>query len=169
MFIRLIDAISEFAGKLSAWVMFVVGFCITFEVVMRYVFTAPTIWVDEISRIMQVWIVYLAAAYALKHRQMVVIDLVLRNPDTVWRRLAESFAILVIFLFAGVAIWYGFQIWLKDTLAGHTTDSFLAPPKWFTHAPVWVGSVLLMLQGMVQLVRVWTEDIPVDDVLDGKH
>lgn len=169
MFMRLIDTISEFTGKLSAWVMFAIGFFITYEVVMRYVFTSPTIWVDEISRILQIWIVYLAAAYALKHRQMVVIDLVLRNPDSVWRRLAESFAILVIFVFAGVTIWYGFQIWLKDAIAGHTTDTFLGPPKWFTHAPVWVGCVLLVLQGMVQLVRIWTEAIPEDDVLDGKH
>jgi len=166
---RLIDNISELTGKMSAWCLFLIGFFITFEVVMRYVFNSPTVWVDEISRVLQVWVVYLAAAYVLKHREMVTIEVILTNPNTVWRRLAESFAIIILFLFAGVACYYGFEIWLKSTLAGHTTDTYLAPPKMITHAPVWVGSALLMLQGAVQLHRVWFEDLPEDDVIAGPH
>ena len=169
MFVRWIDALSEFTGKLCAWSLVAVGFFITFEIVMRYVFNAPTIWVDEVSRILQIWVVYLGAAFVLKHREMVTIELILRNPNTIWRRLAETFAILVMFLFAGTAIYFGFSLWLHDTLAGHTTDTYLAPPKWFTQAPVWLGSALLVLQGLAQLVRVWTEEIPEDDVLEGAH
>ena len=169
MLARLIDNISELTGKMSAWCLFLIGFFITFEVVMRYVFNSPTVWVDEISRVLQVWVVYLAAAYVLKHREMVTIEVILTNPNTVWRRLAESFAIIILFLFAGIACYYGFEIWLKSTLAGHTTDTYLAPPKMITHAPVWVGSALLMLQGAVQLHRVWFEDLPEDDVIAGPH
>lgn len=169
MIVRLVDGISEWTGKISAWSLFAVGFFITFEVVMRYVFNAPTVWVDEISRVMQVWVVYLAAAYVLKHREMVTIELILKKPNTLLRRLAETVAIVMLFFFAGVACYYGFQIWLKSTLAGHTTDTYLAPPKMITHAPVWVGSALLLLQGTVQLYRVWTEDLPDDDILEGAH
>lgn len=169
MLLRIIDGISEFAGKLCAWALFAIGFFITFEVVMRYVFNSPTVWVDEISRVLQIWVVYLAASYVLKHREMVTIELILSDPTTIWRRLAESFAIVVLFIFAGVACYYGYQIWLKATLAGHTTDTYLAPPKMITHAPVWVGSLLLMLQGLAQLYRVWTEDLPEDDIMEGAH
>ncbi|MBO6561556.1 MAG: TRAP transporter small permease [Nisaea sp.] len=169
MILRCIDAVSEFTGKLCAWSLVAVGFFITFEIVMRYVFIAPTIWVDEVSRILQVWVVYLGAAYVLKHREMVTIELILRDPRSLWRRLAESFAIIVMFVFAGVAIYYGFSLWLKETIAGHTTDTYLAPPKWITSAPVWLGNALLVLQGLAQLVRVWTENLPEDDVLEGAH
>ena len=169
MLLRIVDGISEVTGKICAWSLFLIGFFITFEVVMRYVFNSPTVWVDEISRVLQVWVVYLAAAYVLKHRGMVTIELILTNPHSIRRRLAESFAILVLFIFAGTACYFGFQIWLKATLAGHTTDTYLAPPKMITHAPVWIGSVLLMLQGLAQLFRVWHEDLPEDDVLGGTH
>ena len=169
MFIRIVDSIAEFTGKLSAWCLFLIGFFITFEVIMRYLFNSPTIWVDEVSRILQIWVVYLAAAYLLKHRGMVTIELILSNPHSIWRRLAESFAILVLFVFAGVACYFGFQIWLKATLAGHTTDTYLAPPKMITHAPVWIGTALLMLQGIAQLMRVWREDLPEDDIFGGSH
>ena len=69
----------------------------------------------------------------------------------------------------GGIIYYGFSLWLKETLAGHTTDTYLAPPKWITSAPVWVGNGLLVLQGLAQLVRVWTEGLPEDDILEGAH
>ena len=155
LLIQAIDAVSEWLGKLCAWCLFAIGFFITFEVLMRYVFNAPTIWVDEISRVLQVWVVFLATPYVLKHREMISIDVLLRDPNTLRRRLAESFSIVVLFVFISVAVYYGFELWLKATLAGHTTDTYLAPPKWFTHAPVWVGGTLLLLQAVTQLVRVW--------------
>jgi len=62
--IKFIETLSEFTGKLAAWLFFAVGFFITYEVFMRHVFTMPTIWVDEISRIIQIWAAYLAAAYS---------------------------------------------------------------------------------------------------------
>lgn len=166
---RLIDAVTEITGKISAWALFAIGFFITYEIVMRYVFIMPTIWVDEVSRILQVWVVYLAAAYVLKHREMVTIEIILTDPTTLRRRLAETFAIAMLLLFAGVTLYYGFQLWLKSTLAGHTTDTYMAPPKWITHAPVWVGSTLLILQGLVELYRVWFEEIPEDDIMEGAH
>ena len=155
LLMQTIDAVSEWLGKLCAWCLFAIGFFITFEVLMRYVFNAPTIWVDEISRVLQVWVVFLATPYVLKHREMISIDVLLRDPNTLRRRLAESFSIVVLFVFISVAVYYGFELWLKATLAGHTTDTYLAPPKWFTHAPVWVGGTLLLLQAVTQLVRVW--------------
>ena len=162
LLVQAIDSLSEWLGKLCAWCLFAIGFFITFEVLMRYVFNAPTIWVDEISRILQVWVVFLATPYVLKHREMISIDVLLREPNTLRRRLAESFSIVVLFVFMSVAVYYGFELWLKATLAGHTTDTYLAPPKWFTHAPVWVGGTLLLLQGVTQLVRVWAKVDPHD-------
>lgn len=146
---------TDLSGKACAWSLFAIGFFITFEVVMRYVFNSPTIWVDEVSRILLIWVVFLGTAFVLKQREMITIEIVLRNSNTIERRLAETFAIIVLMLFTGVAIYYGFQIWLKAALAGHTTDTYLAPPKWLTHAPVWFGCGLLFLQGLAQLARLW--------------
>ena len=155
LIVRLIDLVSEGAGRFCAWMFFAIGLFVTYEVAMRYLFTAPTIWVDEVSRIMQIWATFLAAGFVLKHRDMITIDVAFRNPGSLGRRVAETAAILVLFLFAGTAVWFGFQEWLKATLAGHTTDSFLAPPKWLTHSSVWVGFGLLALQGFAELVKLW--------------
>ena len=168
-FIRCVDCLTEAAGKLCAAGLFAIGFIVTFEVLMRYWFNAPTIWADEVSRILQLWVVFLASAGVLKQRQMITVTVLLRDPTSLRRRLAETLAIAVLAVFMGVVVYYGFQLWLKATLAGHTTDSYLAAPLLLTRAPVWLGGALLLLQGLVQLIRVWTEDLPADDTPGGMH
>ncbi|WP_020591490.1 TRAP transporter small permease [Kiloniella laminariae] len=160
LFMSGVDALSDGAGKIAAWCLVAIGFFITWEVVMRYVFVAPTIWVDEVSRYLMVWVVFLSSAYVLKRQEMITIEVLLGDPASPKRKLAETLATVMLLIFAGTAVYYGFQIWLKYTLAGHTTDSYLAPPKWLTHAPVWVGGLLFALQGLVQLIRVWRNELP---------
>jgi len=155
-FVRIVDALSEFTGRLAGWMFFAIGLFVTFEVFMRYVLIMPTIWVDEISRIFQVWAAYLAIAYVLKHRQHIVIDIAFRDVHTKRRLFSETFSIAVILLFSAVAVKYGFDIWLKSTLAGHTTDSYLAVPKLYIESSIWVGFGLLALQALAELVKVWT-------------
>ena len=156
--IKIIDSISEITGKISAWIFFIIGFMVTYEVFMRYVFVKPTIWVDELSSIMQIWATYIGASFALKHKDMIVIDVAFRDPNTNIRKILETFSLIVIIFFSTVALWYGFEIWLKSTLRGHTTDSYLALPKWFTQASIWVGFTLLFLQASVEIIKVWTRE-----------
>ena len=162
-FARSVDALSEWSGRFSAWMFFTIGLFITYEVVMRYVFTAPTVWVDEVSRVMQIWAAYLGAAYVLKHRKMITIEVILKDPSSIRRRMADTLAIIMLLVFVVPAVYFGFQLWLKSTLAGHTTDSFLGSPKWLTHASVWIGLGLLALQSIVELYRVWFAGIQPGD------
>ncbi len=167
--IKFIDRISEVSGKLAAWMFFAIGVFITYEVFMRYVFTSPTIWVDETSRIMQIWATYLGAAFALKHRQMIVIDVAFRNPHSNLRKIIETFSLVIIIIFCAVATWYGFELWLNSTLKGHTTDSYLGTPKWLTQASIWVGFGLLLLQAISEIIKVWTLGIPDTDIIEQSH
>ncbi len=167
--IKFIDQVSEATGKFAAWMFFAVGIFITYEVFMRYVFTSPTIWVDETARIMQIWATYLGGAFALKHRQMIVIDVAFRDPGSFPRKIIETFSLLIIIIFCAVATYYGYELWLKATLKGHTTDSYLGTPKWLTHASIWIGFGLLLLQALAEIIKVWTIGIPEKDITGGTH
>ncbi len=161
--IKTIDAITEFFGKLSAWIYFFIGLIVTYEVVMRYVFTRPTIWVDDISRIAQIWATYIGIAFALKHRDMIVIDVAFKDHHSIIRKILETFSLVVIIVFSGIVIYYGYQIWLYSTLKGHTTGSYLSIPKWFTQAPILVGFTLLLIQALAEIIKVWTIGIAFDE------
>jgi len=164
--IKIIDALSEFFGKLSAWIFLFVGLIVTYEVVARYVFNAPTIWVDEISVVAQIWAAYIGVAYALKHKDMIVIDIAFRKHNTLSRKIVETFSLLVIMAFSAVTVKYGFEIWLDSTLKGHHTDTLLGLPKWFTQASIWMGFGILLLQTIAETIKVWTIGIDPNEELE---
>ncbi len=155
-FTDIIDSLSDVTGKIAGWAFFAVGLFVTFEVVMRYLFNMPTIWVDEVSRIIQVWATYLAIAYVMKERSHIVIDIAFRKAGNLLRSLVETFALIVIIFFCVMTVWYSWQIWLKSTLAGHTTDSYLAVPLVFIQSSIWIGFGLLGLQALAEMVKIWT-------------
>ena len=153
---KFVDGLSEVFGIVSGWMFFAVGIFVAYEVFMRYVLTSPTVWVDELSRIFQVWGTFAATAYVLKHRQHIIIDLAWRDVHSLQRRCVETFSLIVIAAFGCVAAKYGWDIWLKSTIAGHTTDSYLAVPKTYTQSAIWVGFGLLTMQSLVEIYKVWT-------------
>ena len=157
---RRFDTVSDAIGTLAAWMFFSIGLFVAWEVLLRYAFNAPTIWVDEVSRIFQIWATLLAGAYLLRHRELILIDIFFRNRETLARKMIETFSVLMIAVFCAVAAKFGFDLWLKATLAGHTTDSFLAPPKWLTHAALWVGFGLMLIQCVIEVIRIWVDGVP---------
>lgn len=164
--LKFIDNITEFFGKLSAWLFFAIGLIVTYEVVARYVFNAPTIWVDEVSSVSQIWAAYIGLAYALKHKDMIVIDIAFKRHDTLSRKIVETFSLVVIIAFSAVTVKYGFDIWLDSTLKHHRTDTLLGLPKWFTQASIWTGFLILFIQAAAEIVKVWTQGIDPDEELE---
>lgn len=156
----LVDGLSDVIGRIAAWSFLGVALIIAYEVAMRYLFLRPTTWVAEIAQNVQVFAVFLAAAYVLRHREMITIELLMRDHTTIRRRLAESFAIVMLMIFALPTIWYGFWMWHRVTLAGHTSGTILNLPRWLTDLPIWLGFALLALQGLIELWRIWFVGIP---------
>jgi TRAP-type mannitol/chloroaromatic compound transport system permease small subunit len=63
--VRLIDSFTEWSGKLVAWLILPLAGGVTYEVVARYVFNAPTIWAYDLSYMLYGSLFMLGAAYAL--------------------------------------------------------------------------------------------------------
>lgn len=167
--IKLIDQLSEITGKIAGWVFFAIGLCIFYEITMRYVFNMPTIWVDEISRLLQVWAAFMAAAFALKHRDLIVIDVLWRAPDSPFRKISETITLLIILVFAIVVIRHSADLWYGSFIKGHKTDSLLGLPKWLNQGAIWTSFLLLTLQAGAEIIKVWRDGIPVTDPHEGNH
>jgi TRAP-type C4-dicarboxylate transport system permease small subunit len=57
------DKIIKYSGYLASALFITIGFIVSYEVIMRYIFNSPTVWVNEISRFLQIWATYLALTY----------------------------------------------------------------------------------------------------------
>jgi len=151
--LKLIDRVNEAFGWAAAAAFVAVGAMITYEVVMRYVFLAPTIWAEEMSRFLQIWATYIAAATVLRHRQLIAITVVIERLGPRGRKAAEAFALLWILLFCLVAVWYGLDIMFDSIRLGRATPTMLSVPQWMTELAIPLGFTLLALQALAELIR----------------
>jgi TRAP-type C4-dicarboxylate transport system permease small subunit len=130
---------------------FAVGAMITYEVVARYVFLAPTIWAEEMSRFFQIWATYLAAAYVLRHRDLITIDVLLQRLRPRARHVAALCALAVVAIFSLVAVYYGMQSMLESIRIGRASSTMLTVPLWMTEIAIPLGFGALLLQALAEL------------------
>ena len=75
-FIRALDWISEHTGQFVAFWTITAVFFYAFEVICRYIFNKPTIWVHESSFLLFGMQYLLAGAYAYLHGSHVAVDII---------------------------------------------------------------------------------------------
>ncbi len=64
--LKVIDAVSEWSGKLAAWMIIPMVGGVTYEVVARYAFNAPTAWAYDLTYMLYGSLFMLGAAYTLR-------------------------------------------------------------------------------------------------------
>ena len=158
---RLIDRVGALLAALAAWMFFAIGGMILWEVFFRYLFTSPTIWAEELARFFQIWALYIAAAALLRQGSMIRIGLLIDQLGPRLRAAAEIFSLAVIAAFSAVACWYGGWIAFDSFEVGRMSGTMLNVPHWMTEIAIPVGFAILLLQALVQIVRVLSgEPIP---------
>lgn len=94
---NLFDRISNVTGKVVAWLTLFMVLLTTVIVVMRYVFDAGMIWMQESVTWMHAAVFMVGAAYTLLHEEHVRVDIFYRKM-TARRRAAVDLVGVVIFL-----------------------------------------------------------------------
>jgi TRAP-type mannitol/chloroaromatic compound transport system permease small subunit len=95
---NLIDRFSDASGKLVAWLtlfMVIITFVI---VVMRYVFDAGLIWLQESVIWMHATVFMVGAAYTLRHEGHVRVDVFYRNMSEQRRAWVDAIGVLLFLL-----------------------------------------------------------------------
>ena len=74
-----IDKFSKIVGNVVCWILMPLIFAMTYEVLARKLFLAPTIWAYDISRFLYGALFMLGAAYALSKGVHIRADFLYRN------------------------------------------------------------------------------------------
>ena len=149
----LYDRLTATAAWAAAWLFFLCGVVLCYEVTARYLFVAPTKWAEELARLFLVWGTFLAAAHLLRRRQHIRISIVTdRLPETP-RRAAALVSLLAIAVLSAVCVWYGGEIAFDSFERGRTTGSLMNLPTVWTEASVPLGFALLGLQALIEAGR----------------
>ena len=145
--------LTDWLGDLSAWLFFATGAMLTWEVLARYVFAAPTIWAAEISQMFLIWGMYLALPRTIMRRENISIEVVHELLPAWARKACDFFALAFIVFFCAVVLWYGWEIAWDSFERGRSTGTMLNIPNWWIEMIIPFGFGLSLLACLANLLR----------------
>lgn len=154
-FLFFIDSLSTWVGKAFAWLILVLTLGISYEVLVRYAFRAPTTWAFDFSYINYGAMFLMAGAYALSRNGHVRADVLYR----LWPpRVQASMDLLLYFLFffpAVAAFIYAGWNYAKFSVQFREVSIFSPAgiPVFPLKALIPLTGVFLLLQGIAEVIR----------------
>jgi TRAP-type C4-dicarboxylate transport system permease small subunit len=151
--IRAIDGLCLAGAVLGAGLLAFIAAGVFYEVVVRYVFNAPTEWSLEITTYALVWAGFLAAGYTHQYRRHVRVDLLVErlSPGT-QRRLAVWTELAALAVSALIVV-YGARFVYESYVTEATSVSPLRVPLYLPELAVPIGALLVALQCAVGVLR----------------
>lgn len=151
--LELIDKTNEWVARVLSLLFIVIMLLATFEVMMRYFFSAPTTWAWEINSHLLCISGAFAGAYALLTDTHVSVDILSSRFSPRLRSLVNLITSPLFFAFVGAVIWFGAQeAWYSIKMGERQISSF-ASPLYITKSLIPVGAFLLLLQGISKYAR----------------
>ena len=154
-FLYFIDSISTWVGKAFAWMILILCLAVTYEVMVRYIFRAPTTWAFDVSYISYGALFLMAGAYALSRNGHVRADVLYR----LWkpRTQASMDLVLYIIFFLPAVLAFIYAGWKYAEMSIRFREVSIFSPAGVPVFPlktlVPVTGVLLLLQGIAEIVR----------------
>jgi len=154
-FVHAIEGLSLWVGRAFGWCILILTLSVSYEVFVRYVLNAPTVWAFDMMIQMYGALFLMCGAYALAQDTHARADVLYRLfPVKVQASL--DFVLYFLFFFPGVLAlaWYGWEI-AADSWR-YKEVSFNSPASiqiYFFKSLIPLAGFLLAFQGVAELVR----------------
>jgi TRAP-type mannitol/chloroaromatic compound transport system permease small subunit len=151
--VRGIDKISLVSGRILAWWTLLAVLIITFEVTMRYVFNRPTNWAHESMTLIFGMQYILSGAYAHYSKSHVRVDVVYQAFSPRNKARMDALTSVLFFFYVGIMTYTGWFFYWEAQKMWEVSFSDWGPPLYPVKFTVFLGSLLLLLQGGANFVR----------------
>ena len=125
------------------------GITVTYEIVARYFFNAPTTWAQEISIYFLLALALLGLAPTLAADEHIRIDLLTRKLPRVVQRWLQIATLAAIAVYAATAAVGGFEMLRQSLRFGRKSLTLLEIPVWIPQTLLPIGMGLLALTAVV--------------------
>ena len=161
------DRLSLFLGRTTMLLIFVLVLVMFYEVVLRYVFEAPTLWANELSLWIAGFIFLLAGLYAMQQRSHIRIYLLYDVLPRPVQRACDVVSTALILVFALSVIWGGYNEAAQKFMRWETFGTAFDPPLPATLKPMLLLIILLVaIQAIANLIADWNKPAERHGVID---
>lgn len=151
--LSVIDAISEWSGKIVSALIVILALIIGYEVVVRYVFKSPTLWVHELSTMIFGTFIIIGGAFTALKDSHVNMDLVHRSLGTRSQAFLDTLTFFIALAFMLTLLWFGGKSAIKSVMTLEHASTQWAPPLYPFRLMLPLGALLLTLQLIAKFIR----------------
>lgn len=153
--VRVIDTMSEWSGRLFAWMIIPLVVGLTYEVIARYLFNAPTIWAYDTSYMLYGSHFMLGAAYTLLKGGHIRTDIFYQKWSPRTQGTVDA-VLYLLFFFPGMIFffWMGSQeAWQAWSIGERSDASPWRPIIYPFKMVIPVAAMLILVQGVSELIK----------------
>jgi len=155
--IHIIESLSIWVGRAFGWCILILTFSVAYEVFVRYVLNAPTVWAFDMMVQMYGAVFLMAGAYALAQDTHIRGDFLYRLFPVRVQAILD-FVLYILFFFPGMLalFWFGAEI-ASDSWR-YKEVSWNSPARiqiYFFKTLIPLAGGLLIIQGIAELLRCW--------------
>jgi TRAP-type mannitol/chloroaromatic compound transport system permease small subunit len=151
-----VDQLSTWVGKTFGWCIVALTLIVAYDVIMRYLFRAPTRWAFDASYILYGTLFMMAGAYTLSRNGHVRGDMFYRT-WSVRTQATVDLVCYILFFFPGIIalVWSGYNFAEQSRLLNERSSSSPGGPIiWPFKFVIPIAGFFMLLQGIVELIRV---------------
>ena len=147
------DKIVKYSGYLASALFIAIGFIVSYEVIMRYLFNSPTIWVNEVSRFLQIWATYLALTYSFHKKDFIRITVIYDRLNDNGKKILDFISFIFILIFSSFVVYYGWLIAYDSLKVGRTSSTILDVPSFLTELAIPLCFAFLVLRVILEIIK----------------
>ncbi len=148
-----LNTVIKYSGYTAAGLYVLIGFIVSFEVISRYIFNAPTIWVNEISRLLQIWATYLALTYTFHKKEFIRITVFYDKASDKVKKILDFVSFIFIFYFTSFVVYYGWLIAYDSFNVSRTSSTILDLPSVITEIAIPLCFGFLLLRVVLEILK----------------
>jgi TRAP-type mannitol/chloroaromatic compound transport system permease small subunit len=152
-FLKFIDAINDWIGKILAYFLFAFFALLFMEVILRYFFNSPTVWANELAQMLFGTYAVVGGGYILLTGGHVNVDIIYSRFSTKTKEALDIATSVLFFLFCGMLLVYGGSLAWDSLARFEHSQSAWNPPLYPVKLMIPLAAVLLVIQGLAKLIR----------------
>src|SRR5215831_8819693 len=154
-FLHAIDGVSTWTGKAVAWLIIALMTVVCVEVFKRYILNAPTAWIFDAENMLYGTLFMLCGGYTLAQNAHVRGDFLYSSMRPRMQAGLDLVLYVVFFLPGIAALIYAGYYYAADSwhINEHSNVTAEGPPVYHFKSVIPVAGVLVMLQGLAEIVR----------------
>jgi TRAP-type C4-dicarboxylate transport system permease small subunit len=146
------DSLLKYLRLVTCLILVFITVSVCIEVVLRYFFNKPQVWVIELSEYGLLYITFLAAGWVLQAKGHITIELV---TERLGERARAFLLIVRSFLISGVSmvlIWYGLRVTWTYFSRGTYNPTILEIPTAAILVVIPFGGLFLLIQSLREVI-----------------